>query len=58
MDMGTLTLEDACASRGKDWEENLEQIAREKLRMKELGINRNDVRGYMTPEAPKGKDDE
>lgn len=52
MDMGTLTLEDACASRGKDWEENLEQIAREKQRMESLNLTRGDVRAYMTPEAP------
>ncbi|MEE8128181.1 phage portal protein [Candidatus Vondammii sp. HM_W22] len=52
MDMGTLTLEDACAARGKDWEENLEQISREKKRMSELGLNRADIRGYQTPEQP------
>lgn len=50
MDMGTLTFEDACAEDGKDWEENLEQIAREKQRMEQLGITRNDVRGYMATE--------
>ena len=38
MDMGTLTLEQACAERGYDWEEVLEQKAREQKRMKELGI--------------------
>lgn len=32
------TLEDECAEQGKDWEEVLEQIAREQDRMKELGI--------------------
>jgi len=52
MDMGTLTLEDACAKRGLDWEENLEQLAREKKRMEDLGISRADIRGYMTPEPP------
>jgi len=50
MDMGTTTFEDACASRGKDWEENLEQIAVEKKRMDSLGITRGDVRGYMSSE--------
>jgi len=50
MDMNTLTLEDACASRGRDWEENLEQIAREKQKMGSLGLTRDDVRGYMAPE--------
>ena len=38
MQMGTLTLEQACAERGQDWEETLEQIAREQKRMAELGI--------------------
>lgn len=38
MEMGTLTLEQACAERGYDWEEVLEQKAREQKRMKELGI--------------------
>jgi len=50
MDMGTLTFEDACAQRGKDWEENLEQIAREKERRKKLGLTRDDLRGYMASE--------
>ena len=35
---GLKTLEDACAERGVDWEENLEQIARGKERMRELGV--------------------
>ncbi|MEJ1409380.1 MAG: phage portal protein [Candidatus Sedimenticola sp. (ex Thyasira tokunagai)] len=52
MDMGTLTLEDACAEEGKDWEESLEQIAREKQKMEGLGLTRADVRGYQTPETP------
>lgn len=52
MDMGTLTYEDACAQQGKDWEEQLEQIAREKARREELGLVRGDVRAYQTPEAP------
>lgn len=38
MQMGTLTLEQACAERGQDWEETLEQIARERKRMAELGV--------------------
>lgn len=38
MQMGTLTLEEACAERGQDWEDTLEQIARERKRMQELGI--------------------
>jgi len=51
MDMGTLTFEDACASRGLDWEEQLEQIARETKRKNELGLRRADNRGYMVPES-------
>lgn len=43
MDRGLKTLEDACAERGVDWEENLEQIAREKARMRELGIEATDL---------------
>lgn len=51
MDMGTLTLEDACAQRGKDWEENLEQIAREKQKREDLGLSRDEIRGYMAAES-------
>lgn len=50
-DMGTLTFEDACANRGKDWEEQLDQIAREKQAREDRGLTRADVRGYMTPEV-------
>jgi lambda family phage portal protein len=52
MDMGTLTLEDACAKRGLDWEEVLEQIAFENERKVELGIARSDLRAFMASEAP------
>ena len=51
MDMGVLTMEEACARRGTDWEENLVQIAREKQRIEELGLARGDIRGYMASEA-------
>lgn len=37
-DRGWLTLEDACAERGVDWEDNLDQIHRERVRMKELDL--------------------
>lgn len=50
MDMDILTFEDACAEDGKDWVENLEQIAREKAMREKLGLTRDDVRGYMAPE--------
>ncbi|MCU7839763.1 MAG: phage portal protein [Candidatus Thiodiazotropha sp. (ex Troendleina suluensis)] len=53
MDMGTLTLEEACARRGLDWQENLEQIAREQAFKEQMGIKRTDEqRGYNAPEAP------
>ncbi|MCL2829412.1 MAG: phage portal protein [Betaproteobacteria bacterium] len=41
MQMGTLTLEEACAERGLDWEETLVQISREQKRIRELGIGLN-----------------
>ena len=52
MDLNLLTMEEACAKRGLDWEEVLEQKAYENKRMKELGVTRADVRGYMAPEVP------
>lgn len=51
MDMGTLTYEDACATRGKDWEEQLDQIQREKQAMADRGLTRSDLRGYMAPQT-------
>jgi lambda family phage portal protein len=39
LDAGFSTLEQECASQGMDWEENLEQRAREVARFKELGLN-------------------
>lgn len=51
MDMDTLTYEDACAARGKDWEEQLDQIAREKKGREDRGLTRADVRGYMASEV-------
>ena len=38
MDAGISTLEDECAEQGLDWEEVLEQRARERSRMEELGL--------------------
>lgn len=38
MEAGLSTLEDECAMQGLDWEEVLEQRAREKAKMKELGL--------------------
>lgn len=56
MQMGTLTLEQACAERGQDWEETLEQLAREKKRMDELGITlgQSAAGGVAEAEAPAG----
>jgi lambda family phage portal protein len=39
MEAGLSTLEDECAQQGLDWEEVLEQRAREKSRMEELGLS-------------------
>jgi lambda family phage portal protein len=38
LDAGFATLEQVCAEQGSDWEENLDQRAREFARMKELGL--------------------
>ncbi len=38
MDAGISTLEDECAEQGLDWEEVLEERARERARMEELGL--------------------
>ena len=42
-ELGVETLEDICATEGKDWEDQLEQKAREKQRMEELGLNAGDM---------------
>jgi len=41
MQMGTKTLENACAERGQDWEEVMEQQEREELRKLEVTARRN-----------------
>ena len=38
MDIGLSTLEADCAGQGLDWEEVLEQRAREKAKLAELGL--------------------
>lgn len=38
MDIGLSTLEAECAGQGLDWEEVLEQRAREKAKLAELGL--------------------
>ncbi|MGH1471586.1 MAG: phage portal protein [Cellvibrionaceae bacterium] len=39
LETGLSTLEDECATQGLDWEEVLEQQAREQAKMRELGLN-------------------
>lgn len=41
LDIGLSTLENECAEQGQDWEEVLEQRAREMAKMKELGLEQN-----------------
>lgn len=47
---GITTLEDECAEQGLDWEENLQQRAREEKRAKQLGIRLPWMAGQPTPE--------
>ena len=59
MQIGLSTLEDECAAQGLDWEEVLEQLAREKAKIVELGLTINDVNSILnTNEPEKDKDDE
>ena len=48
MQSGLSTLEDECASQGLDWEEVLEQLAREKAKIMELGLSINDTQSILT----------
>lgn len=43
MDIGLSTLEAECAGQGLDWEEVLEQCAREKAKLAELGLTTGDL---------------
>lgn len=54
MEIGLSTLEDECATQGLDWEEVLEQRAREQAKMRELGLVLNDS-SQSTPPAKSGK---
>lgn len=47
MEIGVSTLEDECAEQGRDWEETLEQRAREKQRMRDLGLTEDDLAAEM-----------
>lgn len=49
----TLTLSEACAARGKDWEQVLEQSAREKKKLEELGLADADVKEEDLTESQK-----
>ncbi len=48
---GISTLEDECAEQGKDWEEVLEQRAREQQRLDELGLSLEAVFGPVGSDA-------
>jgi capsid protein len=53
MQIGLSTLEDECASQGLDWEEVLEQLAREKAKITELGLTINDVNSILNTNLKK-----
>ena len=52
METGISTLEDECAEQGRDWEEVLEQRAREKARAGELGVGGADTTALMQVVPP------
>ncbi len=60
MQIGLSTLEDECASQGLDWEEVLEQLAREKAKIMELGLSINDVNSILntTPNNQEEEDED
>jgi lambda family phage portal protein len=47
LDTGLSTLEDECASQGLDWEEVLEQRAREQTKLRELNLHQQDSVSVM-----------
>lgn len=49
IEAGVSTLEDECADQGKDWEEVLDQRARERDRLQELGLDEASVLSASTP---------
>ena len=57
MQSGLSTLEDECASQGLDWEEVLEQLAREKAKIMELGLVINDVNSILNTSHYNGEDE-
>jgi lambda family phage portal protein len=57
MQIGLSTLEDECAAQGLDWEEVLEQLAREKAKIVELGLSINDVNSILNTNDNQEDDD-
>jgi capsid protein len=56
--MRTRTLEDLCVDEGADWESKLEQLAREKRKMQELGLTTEEVtEQIMEPETEQDIED-
>jgi len=51
MEIGISTLEDECAEQGKDWEEVLDQRAREKAKLEELGLDVADLQTILGVEG-------
>jgi lambda family phage portal protein len=49
LDTGLSTLEDECATQGLDWEEVLEQRAREQAKMRELGLSLDEQQSALMP---------
>lgn len=58
MQIGLSTLEDECASQGLDWEEVLEQLAREKAKITELGLTINDVNSILNTNTQEKEDND
>ena len=60
MQIDLSTLEDECAAQGLDWEEVLEQLAREKAKIMELGLSINDVNSILntTPNNQEEEDED
>jgi lambda family phage portal protein len=58
MQIGLSTLEDECAAQGLDWEEVLEQLAREKAKITELGLSINDVNSILNTVTDKEEKEE
>lgn len=52
MEIGLSTLEEECATQGQDWEDVLEQRAREKAKMEELGLTVEDIQEQMETMPP------